>query len=137
VVWFVGDYLDKRWKNFVAIVVAIGILVVITDVFVMPTQNSTTNNTFKGLQAIWQAYGIKANYLSDAYDKLDNLSTDDLASLKAKIDAFQNQSTVMWLKDIASIYSTEIGIELTKRKLSSLQQKIESLHNPCDNLSLF
>jgi myosin heavy subunit len=128
--------LDKRWKNLVIVVLALGFISV-AAYFLLTYKPQPSKNTFEDLKAIWVAYGIKADYLNDAYTELSNLSNEELTSLKYQLESFRKQSNVLWLRDLAAIYSTGVDIELTQRRVSALKEKIAKLKNSCDNIALF
>ena len=54
-----------------------------------------------------------------------------------KFRAFRRQSNTLWLRDLADIYSTAVDIELTRRRISVLKERVAGLKDPCSDVSSF
>ncbi|MCD6478357.1 MAG: hypothetical protein J7L44_00545, partial [Candidatus Diapherotrites archaeon] len=105
--------------------------------FLLAHKPKPPKDTFEDLKAIWVAYGIDADYFNNAYGELLNLSDAELVEMRNKFRAFRRQSNTLWLRDLADIYSTAVDIELTRRRISVLKERVAGLKDPCSDVSSF
>lgn len=131
-----GEILEKSRRYFLLIAILFLIAVLFFIVVLLMNEQKPAEPTYDELRAIWLKHGITAKNLNEAYSELRGLSRDELEEIKAQINSLRSRSTLFWLREIASIYSTAIDIEIEQRAIESLTNEIERMQNPCGNTAI-